>query len=92
MPPNKGFFGVYIFLESKLGEKPFILSGFVSVKRRRNGLLIYVEAKKRWRICGTYFSSNLAFTSPLALPFRDGSLNISLLTLFLSKFISTEYL
>ena len=39
-----------------------------------------------------YLSSNLALMSALAFLFKAGSLNKSLLTLFLSKLISTEYL
>ena len=37
-----------------------------------------------------YLSSNLALMSALAFLFKAGSLNKSLLTLFLSKLISTE--
>jgi hypothetical protein len=39
-----------------------------------------------------YFSSNLDLTSLFAFRFNAGSLNNSLLTIFLSKAISTEYL
>jgi hypothetical protein len=62
--------------------------------------VLYLKNRERERVNSkvksfsskTHLSSNFCLTSALALRLRAGSLNISLLTLFLSKLISTEYL
>lgn len=84
-------------LESELLEEPFVLAGLVPVRKMKEKT---VTAANPLDTCiihqdqrlNTHLSSNLTLASLLALRFRAGSLNTSLLTMVLSRGMSTEYL
>ena len=89
-----------LFLKSEFGEEPLVLARFVSTRERKNESIKNKNLKNPKKIkrvndrnkASTNRSSNLVLTSFLAFRLPAGSLKDSLLSRFLSKLISTEYL